>query len=67
HQDGHTLVITTHELEKIVHYAQRLVVMEKGRVVRDGAPQDVAHALERYGICSPCFMQAACGRSPWTP
>ncbi|MDL2321323.1 energy-coupling factor ABC transporter ATP-binding protein [Desulfosarcina sp. OttesenSCG-928-B08] len=65
HQNGRTLVIATHELEKIIQYAGRLVVMEKGRVVRDGAPQDMAGNLEPYGICSPCFLHTDCRRSPW--
>ena len=33
---GHTLVVATHDLEKIIHHADRLIVMNGGRVVKDG-------------------------------
>jgi biotin transport system ATP-binding protein len=37
HQNGHTIIITTHDLEKVVAHAQRLVIMANGRVVKDGS------------------------------
>lgn len=65
HAAGHTIIITTHDLEKIVAHAQRLVVMEKGRVVRDGIPATVIDGIERFGIRPPCSVQLGKGIRPW--
>lgn len=40
-QKGSTIIMVTHELEDIVEYASRLIVMENGRIVFDGHPLDL--------------------------
>lgn len=65
HQNGHTIIITTHDLEKVVAHAQRLVVMESGRVVADGFPAEVIDGIERFGIRTPCSVQLGRGIRPW--
>jgi len=65
HQNGHTIIMTTHDLEKVVAHAQRLVVMAKGRVVKDGIPDAVIVDIERYGIRTPCSVQLGQGIQPW--
>ena len=39
HSSGHTIIVLTHELEKILAHATRLVVMEAGAIVYDGDPE----------------------------
>ena len=65
HAKGHTLVITTHDLEKVVAHAQRLVVMSAGRVVGDGDPAAVLVGIQRFGIRPPCSFQLGRGIQPW--
>ncbi len=65
HQNGRTIIITTHDLEKIVAHAQRLVVMANGRVVKDGPPDAVIDGIERHGIRPPCSVQLGQGILPW--
>lgn len=65
HRTGHTIIITTHDLEKVVAHAQRLVVMDGGRVVADGDPAEVVKGIERYGIRPPCSVQLGYGIRPW--
>ena len=65
HANGHTIIITTHDLEKVVAHAQRLVVMANGRVVADGDPAGVIHGVERYGIRRPCSVRLGQGIQPW--
>ncbi len=65
HASGRTLILTTHDLEKVVAHAQRLVVMSAGRVVSDGAPADVLDGIERFGIRPPCSVQLGRGIQPW--
>ena len=65
HKSGHTIIITTHDLEKVIAHAQRLVVMAQGRVVRDGNPAEVVDGIERYGIRPPCSVRLGRGIQPW--
>jgi biotin transport system ATP-binding protein len=66
HRHGHTVIITTHDLEKVVAHAQRLVVMAGGQVVADGLPAAVLTAgIEQYGIRPPCSVQLGQGIRPW--
>ena len=65
HRSGHTIIISTHDLEKVVAHAQRLVIMAKGRVVEDGSPAEIMAAIERYGIRPPCSVQLGKGIRPW--
>ena len=53
HRQGHTLIVITHELEKVLAHADRLIIMEKGKVESDGAPEKVITEVERFGIKIP--------------
>ena len=54
HEAGHTLVVITHDLEKIIAHATRLVVMSRGKVFRDGKPAQLMASLGQFGIREPC-------------
>jgi biotin transport system ATP-binding protein len=54
HAAAHTIVITTHDVEKILFYTERLIVLEKGKIVRDGPPERIVTDLERFGVRAPC-------------
>ena len=41
---GKTMIIVEHALEEILPYVDRVVVMEKGRIVRDGTVEEVLRA-----------------------
>ena len=53
HAAEHTLIIITHEVEKILAHATRLLIMESGRVVADGEPDELIELLEPHGIRPP--------------
>lgn len=65
HENGHTIIITTHDLEKVIGHAQRLVVMANGRVVEDGIPEQIVERVEQYGVRPPCSVQLGKGIQPW--
>jgi len=54
HQAGHTILVITHDLEKVFAHAQRLIVMQKGKIVRDGVPADIVSDIETFGVRAPC-------------
>lgn len=53
HREGHTIILVTHELEKVVAHANRLIIMEKGRIVKDGHPSRLMDEVELQGIKRP--------------
>lgn len=65
-QTGKTLLIATHELDKIIATADRLVVLQAGRVVRDGLPGDMLSGIEGYGIRPPDRNYFRRDSSIWT-
>jgi biotin transport system ATP-binding protein len=53
-RDGKTLIILTHELEKTLALADRLVIICGGKIVRDGEPEAVLDSLKpEYGVRDP--------------
>jgi lipooligosaccharide transport system ATP-binding protein len=40
-QRGATLVLTTHYMDEAEHLCDRLVIMDKGRIVADGSPREL--------------------------
>lgn len=53
HKSGHTIILVTHELEKTLAHADRLIIMDKGRIVRDSEPSQLINEVELYGIKRP--------------
>ncbi|MEI8095660.1 MAG: ABC transporter ATP-binding protein [Spirochaetales bacterium] len=45
HQSGKTVVVLTHELDKCLALATRLVLMSRGRIVGDGTPAGLWEAI----------------------
>ena len=54
HQVGHTILVITHDLEKVLAHADRLVIMQNGKIVKDGAPAEIVDDIETYGVRAPC-------------
>jgi biotin transport system ATP-binding protein len=54
HQAGHTILVASHDLEKVMAHTDRLVIMNHGKVVKDGSPDQLIGELEAFGIRQPC-------------
>jgi biotin transport system ATP-binding protein len=65
HRQGHTLIVTTHDLEKIVGHAERLVLIQQGRIVGDDAPHHLLKTVEAYGVKEPCASRMGQEVSSW--
>lgn len=61
-----TVIILTHELEKVLAFAGRLVILHRGRVRDDGKPEAVLDRLDReYGVRDPRRVCRAVGDCTW--
>jgi biotin transport system ATP-binding protein len=65
HRHGHTIVLAAHDLEKVIGHAERLIVMDKGRVAVDGPPADVLPLVERFDIRMPCLARLGLPVTSW--
>jgi biotin transport system ATP-binding protein len=45
-----TIIVVTHDLEKIAAHSTRIIVMNKGRISADGKPEQVCSDLARFGV-----------------
>ena len=52
---GKTVMVLTHELEKVLALANRLIILHRGNLVYNADPEPALHSgiLERYGIRNP--------------
>ncbi|MCK8600304.1 energy-coupling factor ABC transporter ATP-binding protein [Desulfoferrobacter suflitae] len=55
HQKGHTVIVTTHDVEKVIAHVSRVVVLYDGELRADGPPALVVKNLSRYQIRPPCY------------
>ena len=65
HGLGHTILVTTHDLEKIIAHADRLILMSGGRIVRDGIPAEIIKDVEFFGVRKPCAFRLGLGAESW--
>ncbi|THB74819.1 MAG: ABC transporter ATP-binding protein [Desulfobulbaceae bacterium] len=65
HANGHAIIITTHDLEKVLGYADRLVVMRGGKIAADGQPSEIVTTIESYGVRPPCSVLMNGVIEPW--
>jgi energy-coupling factor transport system ATP-binding protein len=59
-QTGHTVVCITHDLEIVAEYAHRVVVLNQGKIVRNGSTREVLSSeavLEASGLRAPDLVR----------
>jgi energy-coupling factor transporter ATP-binding protein EcfA2 len=69
HQQGTTVVMISHDLQLVAQYAQRIIVLHDGRLVAQGAPQEIlsdVELFERAGL-EPLPVTDLARRLGWTP
>lgn len=68
--EGKTIIVLTHELEKVLALANRLLVLFGGRLVYDGTPDDALSGtvnLEAWGIRNPLCRYETLSDLVWEP
>ena len=65
-EEGRTVIVLTHELEKVLGLADRFIVLDKGRIRFDGNPQDgLIQPLETWSIRNPRTSYDELGDMLW--
>ena len=54
HAQGRTIILSTHDLDKVAGYASRLILMRQGRVIQDGPLEALLQNVEAAGVKMPC-------------
>ncbi len=68
HADGCGIVVVTHEVEKVLAHATRLIVLAGGTVRYDGAPQAATGRFEEWGLVPVARLyDAGSQRLSWLP
>ena len=65
HKNNHTIILVTHDLEKVLAYATRLVIFHNGTIVEDGDVLDVIHRCEQYGVRMPLIGALSLSDMTW--
>lgn len=53
HKAGKTILLITHDLDKMLAHADRLILMEAGRIAAEGRPEELISKVEDYGVRRP--------------
>jgi len=65
HKAGRTIILITHDLEKSLAHCDRLVLMNKGEICRQGNPGELLSVLEKYGIKCPWGVDRSLESMSW--
>ena len=65
HQSGRTILIVTHDLEKVIAHADRLVLMHSGQIVKDDLPHIILPEVEKFGVRQPCDARLGMELRSW--
>ena len=60
HEKGRTIVMISHAMDDVARFATRAIVMEKGKIAMEGAPEEIfthAEKLQQMGLDVPSVCQ----------
>ena len=66
HAAGQGICVITHDVGKILAHADRLVLMNRGRIVADGEPASLLPLLEVNGVRNPCRAGLPLAEAAWS-
>lgn len=65
HRQGHTLVVTTHDVEKVIAHVDRIAILHGGELKAAGPPDDFISVLPRFGVRPPCYALPGKEKTSW--
>lgn len=60
HKNGQTIIMVSHNMDDLAQYAQRMLVLEKGRIIMDDSPSRIfqqPEELHRVGLGVPSLTE----------
>jgi biotin transport system ATP-binding protein len=65
HRKGKTIIVITHDLEKVLAHATRLVILKEGHIVFDGLPEQGIETAIKFDIYKPYDRTRKLGTYTW--
>ncbi len=65
HQEGHTLVVTTHDVEKVIAHVDRIAIIHEGEMKLAGLPEELVGRLPDFGVRPPCYAILGKEKTSW--
>jgi len=65
HRSGRTILVATHDLEKVIAHADRLILMKNAKIARDGAPETILGDAEQFDVRRPCNYRPGVKMRSW--
>lgn len=65
HQDGHILIVTTHDVEKVIAHVNQIVIIKDGEIKLSGSPENLVMDLQRFGVRPPCYALLGGEKTSW--
>ena len=65
HREGHTLVVITHDVEKVVAHVDRIAVIQDGELKIAGPPEELLMKLAQFGVRPPCYTLLGGEKISW--
>lgn len=62
---GHTIILVTHDLDKVLAYTDRLILLEKGSVAINDVPEKAIEAAEACGVRNPLRKHQEISEMTW--
>ncbi len=65
HREGHTLIVTTHDVEKVIAHVDRIAIIHDGELKMAGPPEELITKLPQFGIRPPCYALLGKEKVSW--
>jgi cobalt transport protein ATP-binding subunit len=65
HREGHTLIVTTHDVEKVAAHLDRIAIIHNGELKMAGPPEELMMQLSQFGIRPPCYALLGREKISW--
>ena len=65
HREGHTLIVTTHDAEKVIAHIDRMAITYNGELKAVGPPKELLSKLHQFGIRPPCYILLGKEKISW--
>ncbi len=65
HREGQTLIVATHDVEKVGAHADRMAVLKEGKIKLSGKPERLFKDLPQYGVRPPCYFLLGGEKISW--